>query len=186
MKFRKNLEKKKLKEEKKLQKWKKEKLQEKIEKFKEGRIYATHELKFALQDAEKLGEEENLREAVRKGVEVLIENIRRGNDITCMAEETIKMFDLTEKKVLLEEALIENYRIHLSKIIEELEKNRIGISDYRFRRSGWEYMAERVPELKEEFEKRLLAYRKRHGLVDYERIEEKLNPLGAKISRDSV
>lgn len=168
------LEKKKLQEEKKLQKWKKKNLQEKIRKFKEGKIYYTQELKFALKDAEKLGEEENLREGVKIGVEILIENIRHGNDITCMAEETIKMFGLTEKKVLLEEALIENYKISLGKIIEKLGKNQIHTSDYRFQRDSWKYMAERVPELKEEFEKRLLAYRERHDLVDYERIEEKI------------
>lgn len=174
------LEKKKLQEEKKLQKWRKKNLQEKIRKFKEGRINYTQELKLALQDAEKLGEEENLREGVRIGVEVLIENIRRGNDITCMAEETIKMFGLTEKKVLLEEALIENYKISLGKIIEKLGKNQIHTSDYRFQRDSWKYMAERVPELKEEFEKRLLAFRKRHDLVDYERIEEKVFKLAEK------
>lgn len=162
--------------------WERKRLQEKMKEFKKGDSFWTHEFEFALEDAEKLDEEENLREAVRKGVRVRIRKIRQGSEgDTFITSEAIKMFGLEEEKVSFEEAVRENCRIKLSKVIEDLKKDWMHVSEYRFHRDQWKKMAEKVPsQLKEKFVRTLLAYRKRHGLIDYERIEKKIKKLATE------
>ena len=163
--------------------WERERLQEKMREFERGESFWEHEFEFALEDAKELDEQESLREAVRKGVKVRIQKIRQGSEgDTFITRRAIEMFGLEEEKASFEEAVTENCRIQLSKVIENLKKDWVHTSDYRFHRDYWRRLAERVPELKEEFEKTLLAYRERHGLVDYERIEEKIEKLAKEHS----
>lgn len=158
--------------------WKSENLQKKMREFEKGESFWEHEFNLALEDARELGEEENLREAVRKGVKVRIQKIRQGSEGDIfITRRAIEIFGLEEEKVSFEEAVTENCRIKLGKVIEDLKKDWVHTSDYRIHLNHWKWMAERVPELKEEFEKALLAYRERHDLVDYERIEGKIRKL---------